>query len=532
MGIELPFERMAEIILTESTTTDEKEVTVCVIADLCANFGNNMTTALQNTDAKSRIDNVLSSAKVKTVNDLARILAESTYNLYDNSVSNIVNYLKLLGLDSATKSDKIIEQDSIKSGVAIYKRYGNVYLIRDKANFETIKALGPILWKKEFQGEQLFEDNWNPSDIFITKTTPSSITKEALKATSLIIEDINKPLNGYFADPRKSSFDDFVGISLKQESTDAQAGKGTKFSKNVTMGEVPESIGAISKGTKNSMSYYKGFKRYATNPNKSDMEQSALKILDKGWRVYGVSKSTDVGKKLWDRFNLDTVYKELKSIKTIKNYHSLQEKPESVIKFIEGVTSKAESIARNEGSIKDKQRKFVDSRNRFIDALKQSKVKVDTLTKSEDLFSSMKKIYKNKSSEFDVYIVQKICTYDFFVDIFNNWSTATTQLKPYFQRISNISNPFVALAMFCIAEAGISPMFTKLKGSSWDDFTHDYTIDSKKSAKDVKIIDNPTAAGFDVEFKLAFGTKNYDVKLSFRFANSSIRAEVSELKLV
>ena len=86
--------------------------------------------------------------------------------------------------------------------------------------------------------------------------------------------------------------------------------------------------------------------------------------------------------------------------------------------------------------------------------------------------------------------------------------------------------------MFCIGEAGITPPFTKLKGyGSWDDFTHDYTVDVDKTAQDVKVTDNATAGGFDSNFKIYFGkSKSYDVTLSFRFSNTSIRVEVQNIK--
>jgi hypothetical protein len=169
----------------------------------------------------------------------------------------------------------------------------------------------------------------------------------------------------------------------------------------------------------------------------------------------------------------------------------------------------------------------VDSRNSFLEALNKSKVKVQSITESTELANIMQ---QKLGSKFDVYLVQKIATYAFYVDVFNNWTSATKELKPYFKNISKVSNPFVALAMFCIGEAGITPPFTKLAANHWDDFTHDYIVDVTKSAQDVKVTDSPTAGGFDSNFKLFFGKqKQYDITLTFRFAEKTLRVEVVDI---
>ncbi len=519
-----------QIILKEATSTDQKEITVCVVADLCNLFGTKMATALKSPDPT----NVLSAASVTSAKQLAAILAKSRYNFYESNIPALISLLGLLGLDPKTKADDDIVINSIASGLAIYKRYKKVYLIRDDDNFFEVKKHGPKLWKNEF-GETLFEDNWCPADIFISKTEPSSITSKALKATSLNTHTNTPALNEYFSNPKTGlEAGKFIGISLKQEQ--AQAGKGTKFTTNVLLGDVKEKTSTVNNDVKGIMIAYKGFARYESKPTKKDMKQPAAKILEKGLNVLQIKLNVKQGKELFDRLNLGEVSDILNNIGTIQNYHNiknsksfLKKQYNSLRSFIDMVNRKATKTAKNVGSIDEKKNMFIESRKNFVKALTKSNVVVKEVTSSEDLINTMEK--KLQGTQFDIYMVQKISTYDFFVDIFNNWTSATKELKSYFKKMSAVSNPFVALAMFCIAEAGISPMFTKLKADHWDDFSHDYVIDAKKSAENVKVADSPTAGGFDASFNIYFGkTKSYSVKLSFRFADKSIRAEVVELK--
>ena len=518
------------LTLNEASTTDQKEESVCIVADLCNLFGANMVKAVASQNTKQ----ILDLAKVKSIKQLAQLLLNSKYNYYLKDIGAITQQLGMLGIDPKGTKDNDISVNSIKSGLALYARYGKAYLIRDEANFLAVKKHGPKLWKKEFN-ETLFEDNWCPADIFISKSDPTAIAKGCLQTTSINTRTNIPALNDYFSNPKSGlEAGKFIGISLKQE--EAQAGKGTKFTTNVLLGKVPEKTSTVDSNTKGVMIGYKGFSRYEAKPTKKDIKQPALKILDKGLSVLEVKRNVKQGKDSFAKLKLDEVRNILTKIGTIENYHILKASKNFAKKeyqplktFVALVDAKAAKTAKGAGSVQQKRDMFVASREKFIQALKKSNVLVKEVTSSNDLVDVMQK--KLQGPKFDIYLVQKISTYDFFVDIFNNWSAATKKLKPYFTKMSAVSNPFVALAMFCIAEAGISPMFTKLKADHWDDFSHDYVIDAKKSADNVKVSDSPTAGGFDANFNIYFGkAKSYSVKLSFRFADKSIRAEVVNLK--
>lgn len=513
--------------LNEVSETDVKEWTVCLIADMCNLYGSAMVKALTNYKTSLKDPSqVLAAANVKNTKQLASALVDSSYNYYLSSQTEIDRQLNILGFGTS-KVDKKVAINSISSGIAINKRYGKVYLVRDEENFNSVKKHAVKLWSQEFQKEQLFPDNWCPADIFVSTSDPTSIAENAKKATSInTVIGTNLPLNKYFADPTsKVPSGLFVGISLKQET--AQGGKGTNFIDNVLLDAKTSdfsSSSTIDKNATNKIINYKGFSRYAETPNKKDKAQPAVKLIEKGLPILGIKLNTKDGMAMYTKMGLDKVASTLKQIGTIGDLHDLKTLPKNVQSYKTLVDKEAARVAKSVGSTKDKIRMFVESRDAFIKTLKSSNVQIKSVTKSEDLVLTMKKELGNK---FDIYMVQKIATYNFYVDIFNNWAAKTKSLKPYFKKISKVSNPFVALAMFCIGEAGITPSFTKLKADHWDDFTHDYTIDVNKTAQDVKVTDNPGAGGFDSNFKLYFGkTKSYDVTLSFRFSNTAIRVEV------
>jgi hypothetical protein len=506
--------RNDDSVLAEGSTTNEKEESVCIVADLCNLYGTNMVKAINSQNTKQ----ILALAKVKTIQQLANQLINSQYNYYLPDKGKIIQQLGMLGIDPKGSKDKDISTNSIKSGLALFARYGKVYLTRDTDNFLPVKKHGPKLWKEEFN-ETLFEDNWCPADIFISKSDPTAIAAACLQTTSINTRTNGPALNDYFSNPKTGLENGkFIGISLKQEQ--AQGGKGTKFTTNVLLGKVAEKTTTVDSNTKGVMIGYKGFSRYEAKPTKKDIKQPALKILDKGLGVLGVKLNTKEGKELFVKLALDKVSSILTQIGTIEAYHKLKasreftkEKYKPLKTFIASVNAKASSTAEKAGSTQQKKDMFVASRENFIKALKKSNVLVKEVTNSNDLVDVMQE--KLEGTKFDIYLVQKISTYDFFVDIFDSWNVATKKLKPYFKKMSAVSNPFVALTMFCIAEAGISPMFTKLKADHWDDFTHDYVIDAKKSAENVKVSDSPTAGGFDAIFNIFFGkAKSYNVKHS------------------
>ncbi len=520
-----------EQLLAEINATDQKELTVCLVAQLAMLYGKPMIEALVAATNKGEVSAkrlVAAAGKGANLTSIAKALATDPRNFYGiKDVKQIATLLTLLGFGAPDLYDKVVATNSIASGLAIFKRYGKVYLVRDSENFQSIKDFAAKLWKQDSagQGDILSPDNWSPADIFVSVDDPAQITGQALKATHITVSLKGKAsLNSFFSDPSKPlQKGRFVGISLKQAN--AQAGKATKFLTNVLALEKPVKEFANTRVVDKSVSarilFYKAFSRYYKTPNIADKKQPATKLYQKGVKVMPKG------------YKNPKVLEALAKLGTIGDFHTKSPKSlgAPIIKFISEVEAEAKSVAKSAGSAKAKRLIFVQARDRFVKALKASKVLVSTMTDSRELLKQMEQL-SNKQPDFnlDVYLVQKIATYDFFVDIFNNWTKSTKQLKPYFQDIAEVTNPFVAVTCFAIGEAGLAPMFTKLAAEHWDDFTHDYSIDASKTAQKVQIIDNPANAGFDAKFELSFGVKQYAVKLSFRFSSSTIRIEVSDLK--
>lgn len=515
---------MEAIELNEATTTDDKEITVCVIADMLNLYGNKLATLLVK-DPKT----ALKATKATTISQLAVQLSKSSYNSYAKGDVNVIKRaLILLGIAPKIKGDKSIEANSIASGVAIFKRYGKVHLARDQESFQRVKDHASNLWKTDSssnKGDFLSSDNWCPADMFISVDSPTKIAATALKAKHITISSKGSPsLNSYFANPNaRPTKGKFVGISLKQKG--AQAGKATKFLTNILAVEKPSkafAANAIDKSISSIVLAYKGYVRYVNKPNARDLQQPAVKVYSKG---VAVSKLKD-----------PAIKQLLAAMGTMENFHKRlkgNKLPKAIKSFMADVDKAAAAAAKKAGNAKQKHQMFVESRDRFVKALKASKVLVSSMTNSKDLLKQMIQLSKTKPNfNLDIYLVQKIATYDFFVDIFTNWTKNTKKLKQYFQDIAEVSNPFVAVTLYAIGEAGLAPMFTKLMADHWDDFSHDYEIDASTTAQKVRILDNPANAGFDAKFQLDFGVKKYQTKLSFRFSSATIRIEVQNLEKI
>jgi hypothetical protein len=120
--------------------------------------------------------------------------------------------------------------------------------------------------------------------------------------------------------------------------------------------------------------------------------------------------------------------------------------------------------------------------------------------------------------------------------IIDRWTDKNAKISPAYKKIQEISNPFVALTAFAIAEAGLSPSFYKVIGSSKSLMGHaDYfdakaEVDIDSSSTKMTLVDSPKQAGFLLSYVTKLGKKNYSTKLVFRFSGSEIRIEVQELK--
>jgi len=532
----LPLPEGLSDIITESAT-DDKENTVCAVIDmlnlyskkgveeLLTNHFNLIKVKAYVTTNKQYKDYKANKAALRGLN--LEALSGSPYNKYSSSIGNVLN---LLGLGKSEVVDSKVALNSLSAGLLIFKSVAKskpINIFRDE-EFNAIRKKATDTYKAE-TGQTITPDNWCPGDIYVSFGDP---TPNALKADSIVLETKGKlPLNRFFtANPTSKTF---TAISLKQQ--DAQAGKATTFSKNVfqtnlKLDSKPSDYLEGKNTDKSQLNLLKTIKRYEAYASKAtarELKQPATKILEKGLDVLRYAGLLDSRTKSQKKKELEPYFKGF-----VKDFTP---KEKAVISFMSQINSVAKKSKKSAGDdISGLEKKFIQARKNFLGALRASNVDIKSVTKSEVLFSDMQKELKQDAP---TYIVQKTATYDFFTNIFNDWSNKTQgSLKPHFQTLSKVSNPFVAITMFAIAEAGISPPFIKALGSEqsaqgahMDSFDHDYVINNDTSAKEVAIKDSATAAGFDAKFTMDFKTKKYSIKLSFRFSGTEIRIEVQEL---
>jgi len=533
-GIKLPEEELRQL---NESATDDKENTVCAVIDilnlyadsgveeLLVNHFNLIKDKKHVPTSKGYKEFKANKSALRALN--LEALSSSPHNFYSNNVTNVLN---LLGLGKSEAIDPKVSLNSVSTGLMIFNSVAKkkpINVFRD-AEFNNIRSKAVEIYKAE-TNQELKPDNWCPGDIYVSFGDP---TAAALKADSIVLETKGKlPLNKFFSN--KPSAKAFTAISLKQQ--DAQAGKATTFSKNVfqtnlRLDSKPTDYLEGKNTNKQQLNLLKTIKRYEAYVAKasvSEQRQPATKILEKGLEVLRYAGTIDSREKARRKKELSPYFKG-----TVKDFVP---KGKAALDFIKQTNSVAKASKQSAGdNIQDLEKKFIQARKNFLGALRASNVDIKTVTKSETLFSEMQTKLKQDAP---TYIVQKTATYDFFTNIFNDWSNKTKgSLKPHFQTLSKVANPFVAITMFAIAEAGISPPFLKAIGSERsaegahiDSFDHDYVISNTTSAKEVAIADSPTAAGFDAKFTMDFKTKKYSIKLSFRFSGTEIRVEVQEL---
>lgn len=536
-SIKLPEEGLHQL---KESATDDKENTVCVVIDILNLYASsgaeellvNHFNLIKN---KQHVPTSKGYREFKANKNALRALnlealSSSPHNFYSNNVASVLN---LLGLGKSEAIDPKVTLNSVSTGLTVFASIAKkkpINVFRDK-EFNAVRSKAVEIYKAE-TNQELKPDNWCPGDIYISFGDP---TAAALKADSIVLETKGKlPLNKFFSN--KPSTKTFTAISLKQQ--DAQAGKATTFSKNVfqtnlRLDSKPTDYLEGKNTNKQQLNLLKTIKRYEAYVAKasvSEQRQPATKILEKGLEVLRYAGIIDSREKAKRKKELLPYFKG-----TVKDFVP---KGKAALDFIKQTDSVAKASKQSAGdNIQDLEKKFIQARRNFLGALRASNVDIETVTKSETLFSEMQTKLKQDAP---TYIVQKTATYDFFTNIFNDWSNKTKgSLKPHFQTLSKVANPFVAITMFAIAEAGISPPFLKAIGSERsaegahiDSFDHDYTISNTTSAKEVVIADSPTAAGFDAKFAMDFKTKKYSIKLSFRFSGTEIRVEVQELTKV
>jgi hypothetical protein len=533
MGINLPFDKIkiSEADLNRPTvTTNEtslKEGLVCLFFDCFKDTalrshilhlqelkrskigkGVDITNEPELSDALSGISNVFKSNK-------------ANYGAGNSAVTNLDSYVKWVwytGNELDTLNNAISAANTIHS--TITKR-GQV--IRNKT-FDDIRELAVSLIKQDYD-IKMFPDNWCPGDIYIVSTPNSD--KKALQAKSLNIDPKNN-LNSNFQKNSK-----IIAVSLKEQK--AQAGKASTFADTVFVKDYKSNIPKEQLlGTKDSdtVRVSASISRY------TDYLEGNLKAKRKQSYINAISKEGKIHK------SVNTILKaagmnqykssDIVGISKPKSEKDFYAKNKVIFDALNTAVAKLRDRFNNEKEVKNTTISFVNSRNVFIKNLKDLNVDVDAV-KSATFASEIQKAAGDDSVKV---LSMKRSTYELASKIIYKWKTDIESLSPAYKKISDTTNPFVALTAFAIAEAGINPSFWKVIGrdkgitgeAHFFDSNDIVDIDTKTSS--IKLVDSPGQAGFYLRYVTTVGTKRYNTQLTFRFANDTIRIEVEKFTAV
>jgi hypothetical protein len=414
--------------------------------------------------------------------------------------------------------DIVTLTNSIASAAAIHKQISaDGRIIRDQ-KFENIRSKAVLLIKEQYN-ISLEPDNWCPGDVYLV-LNESSI-KACLEAKTLNIG--KSSLNHQF---EKSG--EIIAISLKEET--ARGGKATTFASTVFTNTFESDV--------------KQEDKYGTSDNKA-LAQLSAKITRFQDYYYGKDKkrkksninAITKNEKLHSSINSILIAggKQTTSTKKIvPNYKSEEEFLKANQNLFNDILDSISIIKKSltsEESSKKIEDTFVNSRNTFISNIKKYKVEIE----AEDSKTFVKEI-KEKSKDYIKALSMKTSTYELASLIIGKWTDKNAKISPAYKKIQDITNPFVALTAFAIAEAGISPSFYKVIGSAKslmghaDYFSAKAEVDIDSTSSKMKLVDSAGNAGFILDYVTILGNKKYDTKLAFVFSNTSIKIEVQELK--
>jgi hypothetical protein len=424
-----------------------------------------------------------------------------------------VKYIFTTRQDLETLSNAIAAAASIHQDIS-----GDGRIIRD-ANFDAIRANASKLVKQQFN-IQLQPDNWCPGDVYLV-LNPSAIEK-AKKA-----ETVNIGPDSINAQFQKDS--NIIAISLKEEK--AQAGKATTFAQTVFTNTFNAGLDPNQKyGTSDNKALAKlsakitRFEDYYYGPKKGGKrKQSFITSMTKDGKIHG-SINTILQAGGFPKISGKdiTLSRDEQSFYKANKQHF-----DNTLKAI----AKLKGQIGGEGNQKKVEQNFVKSRNEFLKDIAKYKVQVS----AEDSTKLAKEVQKENEEAIRV-MSMKTSAYELASLIIDKWTDKNAKISPAYKKIQEISNPFVALTAFAIAEAGISPSFWKVIGSAKklighaDFFDAKATIDIDTKTSKITLVDSPTQAGFYLAYTTLLGNKRYSTKLVFRFSGSEIRIEVQELK--
>lgn len=425
-----------------------------------------------------------------------------------------VKYVFLTGQEIDTLTNAISAAASMHKEVSAEGR-----VIRNQ-DFDEIRTKAVSLIKEQYN-ISLQADNWCPGDVYIVLN--QSGVSNALKADTINIG--KSSLNHQF---EKNG--DLIAVSLKEEK--AQAGKATTFASTVFSNTFDANVDPNDKyGTSDNKDLAKisakiaRFEDYYYGPKRGGKRsQSYINSVTKDKKLHGSVNSIlqAVGKQ---KIKTSDIKGEYSSEQAFFNANkTLFNDLESSIKTIKSKLTGADSATKVKKS-------FTTSRDKFISDIKKYKIEVS----AEDSNKFSKDIEKENEDYIKV-LSMKTATYELASLIMDRWTDKNAKISPAYKKIQEISNPFVALTAFAIAEAGLSPSFYKVIGSSKSLMGHaDYfdakaEVDIDSSSTKMTLVDSPKQAGFLLSYVTKLGKKSYSTKLVFRFSGSEIRIEVQELK--
>jgi len=506
---------------TGSNKTSLKEGLVCLFYDV-----------IKNKSLYSKITKVypsiLSNKEVpdpklleSIFTDLSKIYNanKSNYGTGKSMPENLDLFVKYVFL---TKQELDTLTNGISAAEEIHKKINSSGRIIRNESFDKIRAKAVELIKKFDISIQ--PDNWCPGDVYLVVDKASEA--KALKAQQLNIG--KDSLNSLF-----KKTDGIIAISLKEEV--AQAGKATTFKDNVFKRSFNAEIKPEEKyGTSDNKNLAKlsasieRFEAYYKGKDKSGKRSQSYKnALMSNGNIHKSVNTILLAAKLSKVTTKDLKYKDQSEQKFYNSNKNIFNNLEKAIDILQS--------SLNSGNAASKVKKnFIDSRTKFIKDLSKYKIQVDF-----DNSTSFEKQIEKENKNYIPVLSKKIATYELASTIIDKWSDKNAEISPAYKKIQEITNPFVALTAYAIAEAGISPSFWKVIGSASDisaahsDFFNSKAIvdiDSKTSK--IKLADSPKQSGFVLTYTTILGTEKYLTNLVFRFSSTEIRIEVQKFEKI
>ena len=505
---------------TGSNETSLKEGLVCFFYDILKQSDIASLFFELHTQALSKSTLIDKKSLAVFTQKITRIYTTNSkfYGVGKSMPTNLPNYISYC-LESKQ------ELDTITNGASAAQTIQNEIsstgrIIRDQT-FESIRSLASKLIKEQFKLNVL-PDNWCPGDVYLVVNPGAE--KEALQAETLNIG--KDSLNAQFQ--KKTGI---VAVSLKEEK--AQAGKATTFADTVFSNTFAANLDPNLKyGTSDNKTLAKlaakisRYEDYYTGAKGGKRRKSYINAVSKDGKIHGSINT------ILQAANLPT--RKTGDIKFVANEEGFLKANKALFKDLNIAVEKLKKKMGGADSIKKVESGFINSRKTFLKDLAKYKVEID----ATDSTQFAKAIQKENEEPVSV-LSKKQAAYELAVVIMDRWVDKNAKISPAYKKIQEVTNPFVALTAFAIAQAGISPSFWKVigsarnpKGGHGDFFDSKLAVDIDTKTSKIQLVDSTTQSGFLLKYTTIMGDKRYSTKLVFRFSGSEIRIEVQELKKI